>query len=558
MVHSLLHEMAQANSYHAFIGSALLGVLFHMSIQTVEFEKLMFHYLAALLVMAVGLSTLFSAFGHLTWPQAIVKSIIIETVFNLSCLLSIGFYRLLFHRCGRFPGPMGAKLSRFWTSYTSSKNFQYYKELEKMQARYGDFVRTGPREITVTRASAVNAIYGPASKLLKSTWYGQSGNDPDRCSLHMVRDPVRHRNRRRAWDRGFAIKTLATYQQRVKEKSDLLTKQIQDRAGQPIDITKWAMFYSFDVIGEVAFGKDFGNLVTGTEHSALRPIHEHIKVFAVLGHLPWLMNIMTSIPSASSVYTEIFSFCENEIRAKQKLWDSEKYPSDIVSWLLKAVHDKDISAVPTTEALEYDSRLILLAGSDTASSTLANALFFLCKNVGAQNKLREQLRQVMPGGTRQWDYEKVQLVTFLDDIIAETLRLRPAVLVAGSRETPEAGLQIDEVHIPGNTNVLVPVYNIQRDPRYWPQAGEFVPERWGDRRSEMGTDKAPYFPFLAGAYSCPGKNLAYMSLRVALSTLVQKFDISFAAGETGTDFENNALDTFVITLPPLHLTFTPL
>ncbi|KAG6366127.1 hypothetical protein INS49_000303 [Diaporthe citri] len=455
-----------------------------MSIQTVEFEKLMFHFLAALPVMAVVMSTFFSAFGRLTWPQAFAKSVIIETVFNLSCLLSIGIYRLLFHRCGRFPGPMGAKLSRFWTSYTSIKNFQYHKELEKMQAKYGDFVRTGPREITVTRASAVNAIYGPASKLLKST-----------C---------------------------------------------------------------FDVIGEVAFGKDFGNLATGTEHSALKPIHEHIKVFAVLGHLPWLMNIMTSIPSASSIYTEIFSFCEDEIRAKQKLWDSEKCPSDIVSWLLKAVHDKDASAAPTTEALEYDSRLVLLAGSDTASSTLANALFFLCKNVGAQEKLREQLRQVMPGGSRQWDYEKVQLVTFLDDIIAETLRLRPAVLVAGSRETPPAGLQIDEVHIPGNTNVLVPVYNIQRDPRYWPQAGEFIPERWGDRRSEMGTDKAPYFPFLAGAYSCPGKNLAYMSLRIALSTLVQKFDISFAAGESGTAFENDDLDTFVVTLPPLHITFTPL
>lgn len=67
---------------------------------------------------------------------------------------------------------------------------------------------------------------------------------------------------------------------------------------------------------------------------------------------------------------------------------------------------------------------------------------------------------------RQWKYEKVQLVTFLDDIIAETLRLKPAVLVAGSRETPAAGLVIDEVHIPGNTNVLVPVHNIQRDPRY--------------------------------------------------------------------------------------------
>lgn len=85
------------------------------------------------------------------------------------------------------------------------------------------------------------------------------------------------------------------------------------------------MFYSFDVIGDVAFGKDFGNLVTGTEHSALKPIHEHIKAFAVLGPLPWLMNIMTTIPSASSIYTEIFGFCENEIRTKQKVGNPPLY-----------------------------------------------------------------------------------------------------------------------------------------------------------------------------------------------------------------------------------------
>lgn len=143
MAYRLLHEMAQANSYDVFVGSALCGVLFHLSIQTVEFEKFMFHFLAALPVMAVIMSTLFSAFGNLTWVQAFVKSVIIETIFNLSCLLSIGIYRLLFHRCGRFPGPLGAKLSRFWTSYTSSKNFQYHKELDKMHAKYGDFVRTG-------------------------------------------------------------------------------------------------------------------------------------------------------------------------------------------------------------------------------------------------------------------------------------------------------------------------------------------------------------------------------------------------------------------------------
>lgn len=79
------------------------------------------------------------------------------------------------------------------------------------------------------------------------------------------------------------------------------------------------MLYNFDVVGEVALGKDFANLATWIEHSAIKPIHEHIKVFGVPSPLPWLMNVLTCLPSASNIYSEIFSFCAYEIRAKQKV-----------------------------------------------------------------------------------------------------------------------------------------------------------------------------------------------------------------------------------------------
>lgn len=79
------------------------------------------------------------------------------------------------------------------------------------------------------------------------------------------------------------------------------------------------MFYSFDVMGEVGFSKDFGNLTTGVEHSAIKPIHEHIKIIGVLSPIPWLMNILGSIPGAANTYLEIFNFCSDEIRAKQKV-----------------------------------------------------------------------------------------------------------------------------------------------------------------------------------------------------------------------------------------------
>lgn len=94
---------------------------------------------------------------------------------------------------------------------------------------------------------------------------------------------------------------------------------MQNRAGQAVNVTDWSMFYSFDVVGEVGFSKDFGNLTTGVEHSAIKPIHEHIKVFGVLSPIPWLMNVLGSIPGAANIYTEIFDICANEIRAKQKV-----------------------------------------------------------------------------------------------------------------------------------------------------------------------------------------------------------------------------------------------
>jgi len=151
-------------------------------------------------------------------------------------------------------------------------------------------------------------------------------------------------------------------------------------------------------------------------------------------------------------------------------------------------------------------------------------------------------------------------------------------MTGGARETPAKGLQIDSTYIPGNTNVVIPVSLIQRDPRWWQQGEEFVPERFGELRKEMGTDEAPYLPFSlgtltrlqtsisrfskltldsVGVYNCPGKNLAMMSLRTSLSMIAQSFNTEFAPGETGERFEEEKLDTLTVTLPPLYLKFTP-
>lgn len=84
-------------------------------------------------------------------------------------------------------------------------------------------------------------------------------------------------------------------------------------------MTDWSMFWSFDLIGQLGFSKDFGQLSSGKEHSAIRPIHAHIKLLGIFQTVPWLLYLLSSIPGAASTYSEIFDFCANEMKARRKV-----------------------------------------------------------------------------------------------------------------------------------------------------------------------------------------------------------------------------------------------
>lgn len=48
-----------------------------------------------------------------------------------------------------------------------------------------------------------------------------------------------------------------------------------------------------------------------------------------------------------------------------------------------------------------------------------------------------------------------------------------------------------------------------------------------------------------------------MSMRIAISSIVQQFDVKFAAGETAEAFDTDRKDAFTTVLRPLKLMFVP-
>lgn len=179
-------------------------------------------------------------------------------------------------------------------------------------------------------------------------------------------------------------------------------------------------------------------------------------------------------------------------------------------------------------------------------------LYYLTKYPATYRKLQEELAAVCPGGDGDWTYEKVKSVSYIDYIIQETLRLKPSIAAGLTRLTPPAGLQIDEVFIPGDTVVSIPTYAIQRDERYWDHALDFVPQRW----EKLSTEKAPWIPFSRGQFACPGRNLAFLELRMVLSRIALRYNLSFAPGTDIERFDTDIKDTFTLNVPELPLIFT--
>lgn len=83
-----------------------------------------------------------------------------------------------------------------------------------------------------------------------------------RCTFFAERaDATGTRRRRRDWDPAFSIKALAGYKSNIQRNAETLLDQVArlSRDGL-VDIRECMMWFGFDVMGELGFGRSFGTL----------------------------------------------------------------------------------------------------------------------------------------------------------------------------------------------------------------------------------------------------------------------------------------------------------
>lgn len=101
-----------------------------------------------------------------------------------------------------------------------------------------------------------------------------------------------------------------------------LFEQIEASQGTPIDVSLWFNFYSFDVMGDLAFGRTFDMLKNGTAHPFMKLVHSNMLMAGSLSHLTWIFPLLKRIPILNQKSLEFRGWLKQQVDWRQKVCKS--------------------------------------------------------------------------------------------------------------------------------------------------------------------------------------------------------------------------------------------
>jgi cytochrome P450 len=325
----------------------------------------------------------------------------------------------------------------------------------------------------------------------------------------LTTDGPAHRLRRRQMQPAFHHRRLSSYADSMVAAAAASAEHWRD--GQAVEMEREMAALTMDAIGRAVLGID-GRRVAPTVAAELDRLMRALPLLFVprferladrrVPGLGWLRHALSTLRGIA---------------------DDAARDSDAA--LVQAL--REVTAdVPELSREQVSAELLtlLLAGHETTAVLLSWAWWFLDTNPDVAERLRAEVRDVI--GDRLPSYDDIDRLPFTQAVVAETLRLRPPAWVL---ERQVAGDIDFGGHRPQpGTVLLLPIWVMHRDPRWWEEPLVFEPSRWltpEGRYDEAapGQPRAAYLPFGAGAHVCIGASFAWTEAVMALAVLVPRW-----------------------------------
>jgi cytochrome P450 len=295
-------------------------------------------------------------------------------------------------------------------------------------------------------------------------------------------------------------------------------------SGQDIDVQSDLMRFAVDCTTSLAFGIDM-NTIQGNNRELQSWVEQIFpavmrRLMSPIPYWRWL-----SLPAdrrLNRAMTELRVVVASWIARARDGLSTENGPKNFLEAMLLA---RDEEGKPYSDEVILGNALgMLVAGEDTTANSISWAIHHLCERPDLLGRLQQEADVVLGDRRVAESPEQVDELRFTAAVASEVLRVRP--VAAWHSYEANVDTTLGDVFVPRGTPVVI--VSRPTSSRSCPAEGvsAFEPDRWlspeatGARRAD--------FAFGDGPRICPGRSLAFLEMRLALSMLARNFELERA------------------------------
>ncbi|KAF2709862.1 cytochrome P450 [Pleomassaria siparia CBS 279.74] len=410
------------------------------------------------------------------------------------------------------------------------------------------------------RLRAYNKVHGIRANITRSGFYkAWQRNERDIHTINSTNLKLHAKKRK--------LLNLVFTEQSLKAASPLLVSHIdrwiqllssgtqEDGWSPPRNMSTCVDQLVFDILGDLCFGQSFGTKEPGENKLKKMPhlIMQQLAIGYKLSKSPLFDLILHLQPrglnklmerARKKPIKEYNEFIEGSVDARiasHKSHTSTSGRQDMFHFLLSAVDpDTNLPAFSNRDNLLSETRLLVLAGTDTTALALAALFFYLAHNPRVLVKLNAKVRTTFNSTNDIVLGPKLSGCKYLRACINESLRLSHPAPGELPREVLPGGAIINGHTYRAGTIVGCAAWAMGRDSSVYGDANVYRPERWivssDPEHANSATNvlklKKAFHPFSIGLMNCASQNLATLELLLVTARIVWATELRLSPGLT--------------------------
>jgi cytochrome P450 len=431
------------------------------------------------------------------------------------------------------PGPPGIPV---FGNALHIKSHEMHLRFEAWARQYGPYyqLRLGPRRIIVVADhKAIGALMRD-----RPDGFARTNRLSEIWTEMGLPNGVFHSNGE-AWRRqrrmvmaGFDPGHVKRYFPSLKDVAERLAARWTRaaHANASIDLQADLMRYTVDTIAGLAFGAKVNTLESDGDI-----IQQHLdrvfpalfkRMFAPFPTWRWLPSradreLKTSIVEVMAAVDGFVAQARERMARQPAL---REHPDNLLEAMIVAADHPD-SGIDDAQ-VAGNVLTMLLAGEDTTANTLAWTIELLWQHPDKLAKAVAEVRAVC-GDACDLTFEQMSQLDYIDACGNEAMRLKPVAPFIGFQTLRDT--VVGDVQVPQGATIIALMRHDAVSDAHVPDAAAFTPERWlaeHDPSLNATSAKRISMPFGGGPRICPGRYLALIEMKMAMATLLGRFDIA--------------------------------